>query len=95
MSRILIVGAGVVGRATGKGFAKKGHDIVYVDVVPTTLEKLRAEGLTALSMPDVDWSWVDVAMICVPTPTVDDRIVLEHIAARLRVHFRLERMPIL
>lgn len=31
-------------------------------------------------MSEVDWSQVDVAMICVPTPTVNDRIVLDHIA---------------
>ncbi len=80
MSRILIVGAGVVGKATGKGFAKKGHDITFVDVVPATLEKLRVEGLRAMTMSEVDWLAVDVVMICVPTPTLNDRIVLEYIA---------------
>ena len=32
MANIVIVGAGVVGQATGKGFAKKGHHLTFVDV---------------------------------------------------------------
>ena len=34
MTRILIIGSGVVGQATGKGFAKKGHSVSYVDINP-------------------------------------------------------------
>jgi len=42
MARIVIVGAGVVGQATGKGFAKKGHCISYVDINLQAIERLRA-----------------------------------------------------
>lgn len=81
MSRLLIVGSGVVGRATGKGFAKKGHAVSFVDVNPATLTALRAEGLSAMTIEQVDWTVVDVVMICVPTPTVNDQIVLDYVAS--------------
>jgi UDPglucose 6-dehydrogenase len=82
MARILIVGAGVVGQATGKGFARKGHDASYVDVNPTTITKLRAEGLRAIPMVEVDWDAIDVVMLAVSTPTAPDgSIVLDHILA--------------
>ena len=43
MARLLIVGSGVVGQATGKGFTKKGHTVSYVDISPLTIAKLRAD----------------------------------------------------
>ncbi len=85
MARLLIVGAGVVGQATGKGFAKKGHDVSYVDVNPTTITKLRADGLRTMPMAEVDWDAVDLVMLAVSTPTAPDgSIVLDHILAATR-----------
>jgi UDPglucose 6-dehydrogenase len=85
MARLLIVGAGVVGQATGKGFAKKGHDVSYVDANPTTITKLRAEGLRTMPMVEVDWDAVDLVMLTVSTPTAPDgSIVLDHILAATR-----------
>lgn len=81
MSRILIIGSGVVGQATGKGFAKKGHSISYVDINPQTIAKLRAEGLTAMSPAEVDWNVVDIVMLAVSTPSVNGKIVLDYIEA--------------
>jgi UDPglucose 6-dehydrogenase len=71
MSHIIIIGSGVVGQATGKGFAKKGHRITFVDVNPDTRAKLTAEGHTALTTHEVDWSAADIAMLTVPTPTIN------------------------
>ena len=79
MARILIVGSGVVGQATGKGFAKKGHIISYVDINPQTIARLRAQGLDATTAADVDWNRVDVVMLAVSTPSVDGQIVLKYI----------------
>jgi len=79
MARIIIVGAGVVGQATGKGFAKKGHRVSYVDINLQAIERLRALGLDALTIAEVDWRAIDVVMIAVSTPSVDDRIVLDYI----------------
>jgi len=79
MARILIVGSGVVGQATGKGFAKKGHSVSYVDINPQTIAKLRAQGLNAMTAADVDWNTIDIAMLAVSTPSVDGQIVLDYI----------------
>jgi UDPglucose 6-dehydrogenase len=79
MSRILIVGSGVVGQATGKGFARHGHAVSYVDINPQTIAQLRAEGLVATLPTEADWSAADVVMLAVPTPTVDGKVVLDFI----------------
>jgi UDPglucose 6-dehydrogenase len=79
MSRILIVGSGVVGQATGKGFARQGHTVSYVDINPQTIAQLRAEGLVATLPTEADWSAADVVMLAVPTPTVDGKVVLDFI----------------
>jgi UDPglucose 6-dehydrogenase len=81
MADILIIGSGVVGQATGKGFARKGHQISYVDINPQTIARLRAAGLTAMTAAEVEWRAVDVVMLAVSTPSVDDQIVLDYIEA--------------
>jgi len=81
MFRIVVVGSGVVGQATGKGFAKKGHKVSYVDINPQTIAKLRAAGLNAMTAEEVDWNAVDLVMLAVSTPSVDDKIVLDYIEA--------------
>ena len=63
MARIVIIGSGVVGQATGKGFAKKGHEISYVDINPQTIASLRGAGFHALTVAEVDWDLVDVVML--------------------------------
>src|SRR5215210_6722696 len=81
MSRMIIVGSGVVGQATGKGFTKKGHTVSYVDINPQTIEKLRGNGLNAMMAAEVDWNAVDVVLLAVSTPSVNDKIVLDYIEA--------------
>jgi len=81
VSRMIIVGSGVVGQATGKGFTKKGHTVGYVDINPQTIAKLRGEGLNAMMAAEVDWNAVDVVMLAVSTPSVHDKIVLDYIEA--------------
>src|SRR4051812_13786878 len=81
MARILIIGSGVVGQATGRGFARKGHQISYVDINPQTIERLRADGQIAMTSAEVEWRAVDVVMLAVSTPSVDDQIVLDYIEA--------------
>src|SRR3954447_21683262 len=81
MARMIIVGSGVVGQATGKGFTKKGHTVGYVDINPQTIAKLRGNGLNAITAAEVDWNAVDVVLLAVWTPSVNDRIVLDYIEA--------------
>src|SRR5215213_5371147 len=81
MSRMIIVGSGVVGQATGKGFAKKGHDVSYVDINPQTIAKLRSKDLNALLISEVEWNTVDIVLLAVSTPNVGGKIVLDYIEA--------------
>jgi UDPglucose 6-dehydrogenase len=78
---MIIVGSGVVGQATGKGFTKKGHTVSYVDINPQTIARLRAEGLNAITAAEVNWNAVDVVLLAVSTPSVNDKIVLDYIEA--------------
>jgi len=81
MARMVIVGSGVVGQATGKGFTRHGHTVAYVDINPQTIARLRAEGLHASTAAEVDWQSVDIVMLAVPTPSADGAIVLDYIEA--------------
>ncbi|MEZ4867617.1 MAG: nucleotide sugar dehydrogenase [Caldilineaceae bacterium] len=81
MSNIVIVGAGVVGQATGNGFAKQGHQITYVDVDVAKIKQLVAQGLRAMTIAQVDWNQQEIVMLTVSTPTVQKRLILDHIKA--------------
>jgi UDPglucose 6-dehydrogenase len=76
---IVIVGAGIVGEATGKGLALKGHQVSYVDINPNRIAQLRQQNLQAMTAQEVDWSQADIIMLTVSTPTVNNRIVLDHL----------------
>lgn len=81
MSNILIVGAGVVGQATGKGFAKQGHQLSYVDVDPAKINQLVAQGLQATTAKQANWQEQDIIMLTVSTPTVQGHLVLDYVKA--------------
>jgi UDPglucose 6-dehydrogenase len=52
---VVIIGSGVVGGSTGKGFAAAGHAVRFVDIDQGRVEALRAEGYTAtttVELPD-------------------------------------------
>ncbi len=78
--KILVVGSGIVGQATGKGMARKGHEVSYVDINTETVKRLRAEGLNAKFIPQVNWSDVELVMMTVSTPSGGNgSVVLEYI----------------
>jgi len=62
--RIQVIGAGVVGQATGKGFARLGHEVHFYDVQSEVALGLRREGYNA------DWKLevvkADIYFICTP-----------------------------
>ncbi len=66
--RIVIVGAGVVGTATGKGFARRGHAVGFVDTDVRRLDVLRGDGFAASSEPDLSGP-AALVMLSVPTPS--------------------------
>lgn len=51
--KILIVGAGVVGKTTGKGFEVLGHEVYYQDINETRMEELAAHGRS--TWPPTRW----------------------------------------
>ncbi len=79
MSSILIVGAGVVGQATGKGFARKGHSVDYVDVDSARVNQLNQQGLLAMQPDQVNWERYDIVMLTVSTPSINGRVKLDYI----------------
>ena len=69
MRNIVIIGSGVVGEATGRGFIRKGHSVTFVDVNVATIAKLNAAGLDARLIEAVDWTQAEIVMLAVSTPT--------------------------
>ncbi|TRZ79965.1 UDP-glucose/GDP-mannose dehydrogenase family protein [bacterium] len=69
--KLSILGSGVIGQATGVGFSKCGHDVVFYDIDDKKLAILEERGY------NVSWSLLsavqssDIIFVCVPTPTVD------------------------
>lgn len=73
---ILIIGAGVVGQATGRGFARYGHQVAYSDIDGARAAALQAEGLEALTLSEAlgrgrKWHYV---MVCTPEGSVNQVI---------------------
>jgi UDP-glucose 6-dehydrogenase len=65
---ISIIGSGVVGTATGKGFRKLGHSVVFFDISKNRLTALREEGYdVATSLRDAI-SRSELSFVCVNTP---------------------------
>lgn len=79
MHSLAVVGSGVVGQASGKGFIKKtGAPLTFVDVNDKTIRKLRSEGFAAIHADDMNPDTADVFFISVPTPSVNGRTQLEY-----------------
>jgi UDPglucose 6-dehydrogenase len=65
---ISVIGSGVVGTATGKGFHKLGHRVTFFDVSKQRLATLKNEGYdVALSLQDAI-ARSEICFICVNTP---------------------------
>ena len=72
MVKISIVGSGVVGSATGKGFHKLGHDVVFYDISKRRLEALQHEGFKISDNLRDTIHDTDITFVCVNTPTDDN-----------------------
>lgn len=68
-----IVGAGVVGTATGIGLAESGHEVLFNDVDSRRLETLELDGFKVESSPLTLGKLATAIFVCVPTPTVAGR----------------------
>ena len=73
--KIMIIGSGIVGQASGKGLIKKGFYITFIDNNKAVVKKLKQEGFVAYlpnelednnsSDANVD---AEISMVSVPTP---------------------------
>jgi UDPglucose 6-dehydrogenase len=68
MARVLVVGAGVVGSATGRGLSRLGHAVTFCDIDRTVIETLRAEGFDVGERIDLMGPPTFI-FLCVPTPS--------------------------
>ncbi|ADP78247.1 NAD(P)-binding domain-containing protein [Pseudofrankia inefficax] len=66
--RIFIIGSGVVGTATGRGFIEAGHRVTFVDVSPQRVEDLTARGLDARARIDLATEEAAYIFLTLPTP---------------------------
>jgi nucleotide sugar dehydrogenase len=83
MSKIAIMGAGVVGQATGKGFIKSGHRVNFVDTNVNVLGNLSAERYEVSSLDDFDKLDNEITILCLPTPSKYGMVDLSHIESVL------------
>jgi len=65
---ISIIGSGVVGTATGKGFRKIGHNVEFFDISNQRLGVLREEGYDVASSLKDAISQSEISFVCVNTP---------------------------
>jgi UDPglucose 6-dehydrogenase len=63
---VVIIGSGVVGSSTGKGFAAAGHGVHFVDVDQGRVDALRREGYAATTSVDLP---VQPAFVFLTLPT--------------------------
>ncbi len=83
LAKIAVIGSGVVGQATGKGFIEKGHEVVFCDIDPSVLTKLKGEGHNAC-MPDLlEEENTDAFFLTVSTPTIDGEIELKFLKSAI------------
>ena len=74
MSRISILGSGVVGHATGIGLSSVGHDVTFVDISEDRLSILRNEGHATQHVDGMTLDRTDAVFVAVPTPASDDGV---------------------
>jgi len=97
MAKIAVIGSGIVGQATGKGFIAKGHDVVFCDINPDTLAKLQNEGHRVCLPDSLVREKAKAFFLTVSTPTVDGKIELNFLksaAANLGGGLKSELTPI-
>lgn len=79
MKNLAIIGSGVVGSATGKGFIEKGHKVIFYDIREDRVNFLKKQGLDARHSDFIDVSASEAFFLTVSTPTENGEINLRHI----------------
>jgi UDPglucose 6-dehydrogenase len=85
--KIFVIGSGVVGKATGKGLAEKGHQVIFVDINHENISSLVAEGYDARNPSQLEQEKADIAMFCVSTPSrLNGEVDLDYIQDAMTQH---------
>ena len=81
MKKILIVGSGIVGSATGKALSHNDqNNVIFLDIDSQKVENLRSKKTPAYLLNDYQNPDFDVVLLTVPTPLKDGAIDLTYIA---------------
>jgi UDPglucose 6-dehydrogenase len=90
VGRVWIVGAGVVGEATGKGLINKGNDVIFIDKVPDVVARLTDAGFKSISFEEVEqdnFEPPDIVMFCIQTPLkIDGSVNLDYLAEGIETY---------
>lgn len=78
--KVSIIGAGTVGQATGIGLEHYGHQVIFYDTCPDTLEQLATRGYRVAGAVRES----NIHMICVPTPLNGDSFDLSFVEAAVK-----------
>ena len=84
MARIFIVGSGVVGTATGRGFSDMGHRVTFIDVLPSQIHALTELGHDARFVLDLTGEPDSHIFLTLPTPNQGHRYDLTAFRAGTR-----------
>lgn len=78
MAKLAVIGSGIVGQATGKGFIANGYDVVFCDINREVLAKLENKG-HRVCPPHLLEQEKDIKafFLAISTPTVDNKIKLD------------------
>ena len=79
MANIIVIGAGVVGTATGLGFLHHDNDVQFVDVSSERLANLRKNGYSAVHPSRMNLTSSDAVFVSVTALTGDEGIDLTHL----------------
>ncbi len=82
--KVAVVGGGFVGQATGRGLAKHGNNVTFIEVDAEKVAKLRENGFHAFTPGDYSSITTDVTMFSVPTPTKGKAIQLDYLKAAVK-----------
>ena len=77
--KITIIGSGFVGQATGRSFAKLGHQVVFCDTDLEKLAQLEGDGFKTTLPENIGSFETDVFFLTVPTPTIAKKIRFDFI----------------
>ena len=83
--KILIIGSGVIGKATGIGIINKtNYEVIFYDIKKEKLEELRLLGYNVIdNYDDLSMENLFCSMICVPIPFIKNTLDLSYIKAAL------------